>query len=59
MKDKSEAEKDLDAYWKALVYGDTDACVAIEKKHDLYGYNPEYVTAALDALIAREAVSDD
>lgn len=37
-------------YHDAMVRGDTDTCIRIEQKHGLFGYPPEIVSVALNAL---------
>lgn len=62
MTTKTQAASDKDAYVKAMISGDTDTCIAIEKKHGLFGYSPEHVCIGLTAADygknAEEAVED-
>lgn len=43
------ARADLVAYAKALVTGNTEAAIRIEKRYDLFGYPPQIVSIALHA----------
>lgn len=43
-------QTDLERYSKAMISGDFNTCVAIEQRHDLYGYPPEIVTVGLKAV---------
>lgn len=38
------------AYFKAMLANNTDACARIEQKYDLYGYPPELVSVGLRAV---------
>lgn len=40
-------EQDLKDYCKAMRNSDIEMCIAIEKKHYLFGYPPEFVTTVL------------
>lgn len=40
----------LSDYTKAMVAGYLTQCIAIEKRHDLYGYPPELVSVGLKAV---------
>lgn len=48
-RERDEARADLVAYAKALVTGNTDAAVRIEKRWHLYGYSPQIVSIGLRA----------
>lgn len=50
MQDLSEVKCDRDGYYLAMTKGDYDTCISIEQKYDLYGYPPEAVSVALNAL---------
>lgn len=41
---------ELKRYIDAMRFGNTDACIRIEKQHDLYGYTPEIVSVGLAAV---------
>lgn len=43
------AAEDRAAYAKAMIAGRNDECIAIEKRHDLFGYPPELVSIGLNA----------
>ncbi|MBD1554669.1 hypothetical protein [Pseudomonas typographi] len=40
---------ELKRYSEAMVRGDLATCIAIEQKHELYGYPPEIVSVGLEA----------
>lgn len=44
------ASQDREAYVKAMISGDINACIRIEKKYDLFGYTPELVCIGLSAV---------
>ncbi|MCI2809339.1 hypothetical protein [Eoetvoesiella caeni] len=46
----TNAPTDLEIYSKAMISGNFQACVAIEQRHDLYGYPPEVVSVGLKAI---------
>jgi len=46
---------DLDNYCRAMISGNVDWCIAIEKKYDLFGYPPEMVTNELANMIEDES----
>lgn len=48
-----EIEKDLNLYFKYMMNGNVDGCIAIEEKYYLFGETPETVTAVLRALIGK------
>lgn len=52
--DMSQAKKDRDAYFLAMIKGDSDKCHDIEERYELYGYPPEVVTIGLNAAAKGE-----
>lgn len=46
---RDQAREDLVAYGKAMVSGNTDAAIRIEKRWDLFGYPQEIVSIGLHA----------
>lgn len=47
---RDEARDDLAAYHRALIRGNTDLAVRIEKKHDFFGLPPMLVSVGLEAI---------
>lgn len=47
---RDEARDDLAAYHRALIRGNTELAVRIEKKHDLFGLPPQMVSLGLEAV---------
>lgn len=45
------AADDKSAYFKAMIAGNCDACLRIERKYGLEGYSPEVVSVGLDAAV--------
>ena len=45
-----EIENDIKLYFKFMMNGNTDGCIAIEKKYGLFGATPEIVTTELAEL---------
>lgn len=41
---------DLELYSKAMISGNLHACIAIEQRHNLYGYPPDVVSVGLKAI---------
>jgi len=41
---------DAQRYAAAMISGDPDTCIAIEKRNDLYGYPPQLVSIGLYAI---------
>lgn len=41
---------DLELYSKAMISGNLQTCIAIEQRHDLYGYPPDVVSVGLKAI---------
>lgn len=41
---------DAQRYAAAMISGNSDTCIAIEKRNDLYGYPPELVSIGLLAI---------
>jgi hypothetical protein len=50
MQDLSEVKCDRDGYYLAMMVGNYATCTRIEQKYDLYGYPPQAVSVALNAL---------
>ena len=46
----NQAKLNRDGYYLAMIKGDYATCTSIEQKYDLYGYPPEVVSTALNAL---------
>lgn len=46
----NHTKRDRDDYYLAMIKGDYATCTSIEQKYDLYGYPPEAVSVALNAL---------
>ena len=45
------AADDKHAYFKAMMSGNCEACLRIERKYGLDGYSPEVVSIGLDAAV--------
>ena len=48
--DLAQAKLDRDGHYLAMIKGDYTTCTLIEQKYGLYGYPPEAVSTALNAL---------
>ena len=46
----NEQLSDLARYTKAMIAGNIGVCIAIEQRHNLYGYPPEIVGMGLKAI---------
>jgi hypothetical protein len=46
----------LQQYMRAMLSGNTNACIRIEQDHNLFGLPPEMVSTALKAIDAGEDV---
>lgn len=49
--DREDAKDDLEDYYKAMMKNDIGEALSIEKRYCLYGYPPDIVSFALQAII--------
>ena len=52
----------LQDYSKAMIAGDSDTCIRIEQKHEMFGLPPELVSiglAAIDSGLDADAAIDE